>query len=110
MRQLRAWFVRLGATLRPGHRDRELADELNGHLEFAIEENIRAGMTPIEARRRALAELGGLAATSERCKDLRGVAALEGIARDMRYGFRALRRTPAFATISVLSLAIGIAG
>src|SRR5205823_643678 len=49
-------------------------------------------------------------ATSERCRESRGVAALEAIGRDVRYGFRALRRTPAFAVISVVSLAIGIAG
>jgi hypothetical protein len=50
MRTLRAWFVRLGAVLQPGRRDRELADELNGHLEHAIEENLRSGMAPAGAR------------------------------------------------------------
>ena len=108
MRTLRAWLVRLAATVRSTHRDRALADELNGHLEMAIEDNVRAGMTREEARRLALIALGGVAQTEEGCRERRGIAWLEGFLRDMRFGFRTLRKTPAFTTIAVLTLAFGI--
>jgi predicted permease len=108
MRGVRAWLVRLVATLTPWRRDRALADELNGHLELAIEDNIRLGMTSGEARRRALVELGGFASTSERCRRSRGMPSLEGWIRDLRYGLRTLRKTPAFTAIAILTLAVGI--
>ena len=109
MRGLRAWFVRLGAALRPGQRDRELADELDGHLQFAVEENIRLGMDPAEARRQALLSLGGLTTVEETCRQRRGLPALEGFVRDLQYGCRTLRSSPTFTIITVLTLALGIA-
>lgn len=110
MRGVRAWLVRLVAAVTPWRRDRALADELNGHLDLATEDNVRAGMTPEEARRRALVELGGFASTSERCRERHGMPGLEAIFRDIRYSLRALGRSPSFTAISALSLAIGIAG
>ena len=53
MRGVRAWLVRLVAALTPWRRDRALADELNGHLELAIDDHVRAGITREEARRLA---------------------------------------------------------
>ncbi len=88
--------------------ERDLDDELVFDLECRTQDNIRAGMTPVEARRQALLSLGGLDQTKEECRDGRPLAWLESVARDLRYGLRALRRNPGFTLIAVLSLAAGI--
>lgn len=66
-RVVRAGFVRLGGTFRKSSRDRELAEELAGHVEMHADDNVRAGMTPEAARRVALIRLGGVVQTRERC-------------------------------------------
>lgn len=64
MRTLRAWLLRCGGMFRRIGRDRELADEIGGHLQMHIEDNLRAGMTPDTARRKALLKLGGIDQTN----------------------------------------------
>jgi macrolide transport system ATP-binding/permease protein len=67
MRKLRAWFVRLGGLLngRLDRRrsDREFAQEMESHLQMHMDDNLRSGMTPEEARRNALIKLGGVTQT-----------------------------------------------
>src|SRR5258708_90476 len=65
MRWLRAWFIRLSGVLRGGSSDREIADELESHLQMHIEDNLRRGMSAQDARREALMKLGGVAQTQE---------------------------------------------
>ena len=65
IRQLRAWVVRLAGLFGRGGSDRELAEELESHLQMHIEDNIRAGLSPGEARRQALIKLGGVEQTKE---------------------------------------------
>ena len=62
---LRAWLARIGGAFAPYRRDRELDEEPAAHLAFHIEENIRRGMTPEEARREALLRTGGVASAKE---------------------------------------------
>src|ERR1700760_4439457 len=95
-RRLRAWIVRLGGLFDKGRRDRELAEELEAHVRMHAEDNVRAGMTPEEARRRAVIRLGGVEATKEVYRDRRGVPAVEDFISDLRYALRALRRSPGF--------------
>ena len=73
MRTLRAWLARVIGFVRPRHGEREFADELQSHIDLHVADNLRAGMTPEEARRRALAKLGSVASVSEAHRDRRGL-------------------------------------
>ncbi len=85
MRALRAWLLRLGASLRGRAQTGDVADELNSHLAFHIDDNIRAGMTPDEARRAALLKLGGFTQTAESIRDRRGLPFLDTLWQDLVY-------------------------
>jgi hypothetical protein len=88
--------------------ERELDDELKFDVECRTQDNVRAGMSPVEARRQALLSLGGMDRTKEECRDGRPLAWLETVAQDLRHAFRALRANPGFTLIAVLSLAAGV--
>jgi macrolide transport system ATP-binding/permease protein len=53
MRRLRGWVLRFAGLLNKGRKDRELQEELESHIQLHAEDNVRAGMTPVEARRQA---------------------------------------------------------
>ncbi len=88
--------------------DRGLDDELAFHLEMRTRRNIEAGMPPEEARAAALKQFGGVLRTEEACREARGFVFLETLARDLRFGLRALRKSPGFTLASVALLALGI--
>lgn len=104
---------RVGAMLRRwlgrGARDRALDAELESFLQHDIDARIDSGMTPQEARRAALAAIGGLQQTREYARDARAGASVDALARDVRYATRTLRRSPALSLAVVASLAAGIA-
>jgi putative ABC transport system permease protein len=108
MRRIRAWFLRAGGIFGKSRRDQELAAELESHLQLHIDDNIRAGMTPPEARRRAIIKLGGIESTKESYRDRRSIPVIETILQDVHFGLRMLRRNPGFALAVVLTLALGI--
>jgi hypothetical protein len=73
MRAARAWIVRLSGLFANRRRDNDLADELEKHLEMHMDDNLRAGMVPGEARRQALLKLGGVEQTKENYRDRRNL-------------------------------------
>ena len=108
MSRLRDRTVRLVNLFRRDRLERELDAELRAYLELEVEENIRRGMAPKEARRTALARLGGVETVKEECRDVQRFRVAEDLWRDLRHGFRRLLGRPVLAVVAVAVLAIGI--
>lgn len=108
MRQIRGWLLRLGGVFQHSRQEQDLADELESHLAFHIEDNLRAGMPPEEARRQAILKLGGIERTKQDCRDRLGLPLLETFLYDLRYGARSLGKSRMFTVIAVATLAFGI--
>src|SRR5215813_2185516 len=108
MRQLRAWLLRFKGLFLKDTRERELADELESHLQMHIDDNIRAGMSPQEARRVAVMKLGGVDQTKEAYRDRATIPLLENAVQDLRFTLRQLRKNPAFTITATVMVALGI--
>ncbi len=108
MKTLRGLFLRLGGWFGRARREREWSAELAAHLELHIEDNLRAGMSPDQARREALLKFGGVESVKESLRDQASLAWLETILRDVRYALRGMARSPGFAVATILSLTLGL--
>jgi predicted permease len=99
---------RLRALLHRGREDRELEEELAFHLEMETDENVRRGLPPAEARRRAHMAMGGGDVVREQVRDARGTRLLEDLKRDLALGLRMLGKRKEFTVVMLLVLALGI--
>ena len=108
MKYLRSAIARIAGMFTGRRADDDLRDELAAHLEMETAEYIRRGMSPDEARRKALLASGGLTVAEEAVRDQRGLPWLESVATDVKYALRALRHTPAFTIVVVVTLSLGI--
>src|SRR5450759_2924455 len=100
--------MRLRALFSRRRVESELDEELSFHLAMEADKNRACGLGAFEAGRVARREFGGVGHFREECRDARGLNTVENLLRDVRYGFRVLRRTPVFTAVAMASLAIGI--
>ena len=108
MTSLRIFVSRIRGLFRKRKLEQELAEEIAAHLEMQIEDHVRQGMSPDQARYLALRKFGGIEQVKETYRERRSLAGFETLLRDLSYGFRMLRRSPGVTAVAILSLALGI--
>src|SRR5882762_381187 len=108
MKSLRRFFNRVvNSAARREHDDR-LKEEIAEHIALQTEENLRAGLALVEARRQAMLKFGGVEAMKQDYRAERGLLFVENLLGDLRNAARTIRRMPGLAAVIVVSLAIGI--
>jgi predicted permease len=108
MRAVRRFFRRLGWWARTRGDEERLRAEIEDHLALQTADYVRAGLSPVEARRQAALKFGGVEAMKESYRDQRGLPFLETLIQDTRHALRRLRTAPAFSIATILTLALGI--
>src|SRR5262245_21642553 len=108
MTRYRIFFHRLLGLFLQRKLERELEEEIRSHLEMQIEDNLRQGMSPEDARRAARLKFGGVEQVKEAYRDKGRLVWVDSLWQDLRYAIRALFRNPVFSVVVLLTLAIGI--
>jgi predicted permease len=108
MRTLRRFLRRMTSWTQTRSDEERLRAEIEDHIARQTADNIRAGLSPVEARRRAVLKFGAVEATKEDYRDQRGLPLLETLILDARHALRRLRMAPAFTITTILTVALGI--
>jgi predicted permease len=108
MKSLRRFFTRLFNSATRRAREERLCEEIQEHIALQTAENLRAGLSPIEARRQSMLKFGGVEAMKQDYRAERGLLFIENLLGDLRNAGRSISRMPGLAAVIIVSLAIGI--
>jgi predicted permease len=108
MKFLRRFFSQLASFATRRAQDERLREEIAEHIAMQTAENLRAGLSPVEARRQARLKFGGVEAIKQDYRSARGLQFIENFVQDVRYAIRSLQRTPGLTVFVVITLALGI--
>jgi len=108
MKAVRRLFHRLTSWTTSAQDEELLRAEIEEHIVMQTAENVRAGLSPIEARRQALLKFGNVEALKELYRDQRGLPFIETLVGDTRHALRRMRKAPGFTAAVIVTLALGI--